>query len=388
MREYYSDISDEEFCERHPVLCQRRADYDPIEMRTSLRRDSMFSDRAVVPYLVFPYDLRYLYYEEGGQLLNRRRPELGRNLASNAFLVAVPEPRRVSEARPLFATTLFDLHLHDRGSVGFPAEITRVAAEATGLFDSQEVGQLSTVANLSEGVWRAVAAHWQLTGGLESEPARRFAKELIRVCLALRHSPTYQEEHCESLAQDWANVPIPRSRELFAELVSVGDLVAILLNPVADPRGPITQVLGPYAARLGVVASTVGGSVRERDLVVTVPHYGGARGGWRLRPFAEQERPPASLGEATGDLYINDRVFFRNIPEDIWRYELGGYPVLKKWLGYRDARRRNNNPLSLSEKEHFRKIVQRIAALLSLRDRLNQLYESSVVSAWVTSNLD
>ena len=75
-------------------------------------------------------------------------------------------------------------------------------------------------------------------------------------------------------------------------------------------------------------------------------------------------------------------VFFRNVPEDVWRYELGGYPVLKKWLGYRDARRRNNRPLSLAEKDHFRGMVQRIAALLSLRQRLNGLYEAASADSW------
>lgn len=88
------------------------------------------------------------------------------------------------------------------------------------------------------------------------------------------------------------------------------------------------------------------------------------------------------LGQSTGDLYLNDRVFFRNVPEDVWRYELGGYPVLKKWLDNRDARRRDNRPLLLSEKEYFRAMVHRIAALLSLRQRLNELYERASTDAW------
>lgn len=42
----------------------------------------------------------------------------------------------------------------------------------------------------------------------------------------------------------------------------------------------------------------------------------------------------------TGDLYIEESVFFANVPEAVWKYELGGYPVLKKRLGYRQADRR------------------------------------------------
>lgn len=38
-------------------------------------------------------------------------------------------------------------------------------------------------------------------------------------------------------------------------------------------------------------------------------------------------------GERTGDLFLNDEVHFAHVPEDVWLYQLGGYPVLKKWLG-------------------------------------------------------
>jgi hypothetical protein len=145
-------------------------------------------------------------------------------------------------------------------------------------------------------------------------------------------------------------------------------------------------VLGDYAPRLAALASSDEAAVREGDLVVTVPHFGPARGGWRPRLFEEAEIPPTSLGQVTGDLYLNDRIFFRNVPEDVWRYELGGYPVLKKWLGSRDARRRNNRPLSLAEKDYFRGTVQRIAALLSLRPRLNELYERASTDAWTVDS--
>jgi hypothetical protein len=50
-------------------------------------------------------------------------------------------------------------------------------------------------------------------------------------------------------------------------------------------------------------------------------------------------------GDTTGDLYINDAVLFRHVPDRVWHYELGGYPVIKKWLGYRDRGRRPGIPL-------------------------------------------
>ena len=60
-------------------------------------------------------------------------------------------------------------------------------------------------------------------------------------------------------------------------------------------------------------------------------------------------------GERTGDLYINDDVFFAHVPEAVWTYQLGGYPVLKKWLGYRQADRRDGSPLTDDERKSFGK---------------------------------
>ena len=44
----------------------------------------------------------------------------------------------------------------------------------------------------------------------------------------------------------------------------------------------------------------------------------------------------AALGETTFDVYLNARTFWRNVPASVWRYKLGGYQVLKKWLSYRE----------------------------------------------------
>ena len=123
MRQYFSDMPFDEFAKHHGGLCEKYADYDPKKIREELHKVSSFQESRIVPYILFPLDARWIYYETEAKLLNRRRPELWDNLKKNEFLVTVPQPRRHSEIRPLLATSLYDLHLHDRGSVGFPAEI-------------------------------------------------------------------------------------------------------------------------------------------------------------------------------------------------------------------------------------------------------------------------
>jgi hypothetical protein len=71
----------------------------------------------------------------------------------------------------------------------------------------------------------------------------------------------------------------------------------------------------------------------------------------------------------------------------VWKYQLGGYPVLKKWLGYRQADRRDGEPLTDDERRWFRSIIQRVAALLALGPRLNSLYQQTSANCFTTVEL-
>ena len=79
--------------------------------------------------------------------------------------------------------------------------------------------------------------------------------------------------------------------------------------------------------------------------------------------------------------------YFGNVPELVWNYQLGGYPVLKKWLGYRQTDRRDGRPLTDDERRWFRQIIQRVAALLALGPLLNELYEETAASAFTAEEL-
>jgi hypothetical protein len=242
-------------------------------------------------------------------------------------------------------------------------------------------------ANIARPAWKVFKAHWSLNGDLSGDDSKSFARELARVCLALCHAPAYQAEHKESLAQDWAHIPIPKSLLVFEALTKVGEQLGFLLNPVSSSTGPLKQVLGELVKSIGAVQKEGGGNVESGDLGVQYSFFGVAQGGWRSRAPLPDEPTLAEWGETTGDLYINDKVFFKNVPELVWRYELGGYPVIKKWLGYRDQGRRPGMNLSLAEVNHLRGMIQRIAAVLKCHAQLNSLYESAVQECFTAEEL-
>ena len=127
----------------------------------------------MLSFLAFPLDERFIYYETETKLLNRFRPEFDANRKENEFLLTVPEPRKASETRPIFATTLANLHVHERGSVVFPRE-----TRGTGLLADRD-------ANLPEATWRVLRDHFGLKGDRRDEAARVLVGKLFRVAFAI-----------------------------------------------------------------------------------------------------------------------------------------------------------------------------------------------------------
>ena len=373
MRDYFGASTFAAVRDAHPALAVERARYDPEETWRCLRNRSRFRNDHLVHYLLFPFDSRWIYYESECKLLNESRPEFWENVEDNEFFITVPQPRRPSEACPLFATTLVDLHVYDRGCVCFPRE--------------SAVGLQERTANLSHKAWAVLKATWRLAGETESVTARRFVGELFRYMLAVMHAPQYQLDHADALAQDWAHVPLCKDRERFRAIARLGDSVAMLLDPQADAERQIERKLGAQVARaLAQVACIRETPVRAQDLDVTVSYYGSAQGRWVEREFVDDEPSHVALGETTGDLFINDDVYFSNIPKNIWTYELGGYQVLKKWLGYRHKDRLGRT-LTLPETREFRSVVQRIAAILVVHSELDAAYESAAEDTFTAEEL-
>ena len=88
---------------------------------------------------------------------------------------------------------------------------------------------------------------------------------------------------------------------------------------------------------------------------------GAVGNGFRVKPGMTDQG--TALGDTTFDIYLNDRAYWRNVPAAVWRYKLGGYQVLKKWLSYRE-RNVLGRPLHPEEVQHFTDTARRIAAVL------------------------
>lgn len=387
---------DAEVAAKCPALMEQANEFDdPSAFRQAMIGDAAAHEieSVVRPYLFRPLDSQFIWYETTRRKFGRGKEAWSGCLVQrygqefktcvefpNEFLITVPQPRRKSEAVPMFGDGLFDLHVHDRGAVALPVEV-KAALGHEDLF-SRHGEKSERHANIAPTVWQSLARAWALSGGLDSKIAKTMARRLLRTCLAICHAPTYQQDHAEGLAQDFAHVPIPAARPLFERIADVGDDVAVLLNPLTDVSDVVARLLGKDTKELAVPSTRGGGQIQiaEGHWTITVAYYGSSKGRWSFRLPAEREPSRTEWGNQTGDCWINDEVFFRNVPERIWRYELGGYPVLKKWLGYRDAKRTDGRELTPAEVQHFRSMVQRIAAILVLHPTLDELYAEAAAN--------
>ncbi|MBI4569677.1 MAG: hypothetical protein HY719_14890, partial [Planctomycetes bacterium] len=89
------------------------------------------------------------------------------------------------------------------------------------------------------------------------------------------------------------------------------------------------------------------------------------------------------LGTTTYDVYLNERAFWRNVPAQVWRYTIGGYQVIKKWLSYREHDLLGR-ALNADEVREVANIARRLAALILLQPALDANYEACKVDghAW------
>ncbi len=266
------------------------------------------------------------------------------------------------------------------GILGVPAELNP-EEEPEGLFGTPKEKR-SRNAILAQDVWSTLQTAWKLKGDLQDTDAKRFCRELFRYAIAICHSPQYEVDHKDFLAQDWPHIPISKDKKQFEEAAKLGNQIARLLNPFGDASQVLQERLGKEGNTLGVAERRGRGNISESELIVEFSYYGSARGRWTPRAPKGNETMHGVWGDATGDLFLNDQIFLSHVPNRIWQYELGGYPVLKKWLGYRQKDRRTNAALSFRELDYFREMILRIAAILLVRLKLDENYERASGNAW------
>ncbi len=244
------------------------------------------------------------------------------------------------------------------------------------------------------------------TPGLRRRPnlsavAQRYRKhintsveDLFHHVLTVLHDPAYREANAGALRMEWPRIPLPGwptpgsagilpasdAAKALAQSAAHGRQLAVLLDPETPVPGVTTGTLRPDIATIAVPATVDGRNMAGDDFALTAGwgHYGTGEavmpGQGRIveRDYTADEREALGdtigvLGQTTFDIYLNGNASWRNVPAAVWRYKLGGYQVLKKWLSYRE-RGVLGRALVPEDVWYFAEVARRIGAMVAITD--------------------
>ena len=365
--EYFdASISHETIARRYPVIMKTAAGFQSRVIRDALLKRGGPNEAGFIPFAYRPFDHRWLYWEADSGLLDRSRPDYRSHVfGKNLWMVTQQKPRR-EWSPPQVISHIGCLDLIDRGATCIPTwlrddDITNPNGQARS-------------PNLSITVQNYLTA---LGATVE---------DLFHHVLAVLHDPAYRQANAGALRMEWPRIPLPgwpkgEAGNAAAELArsaARGRQLAALLDPDTPVLGVTQAPFRPEMAVIAVPTTTHGGNMADEDFAMTAGwgHFGKGdavmpgQGRVVERPFTPEERSAMAggydtldpLGETTLDVYLNDRAFWRNVPLPVWRYKLGGYQVLKKWLSYRE-RGVLGRGLQVEEVLHFTDTARRIGGI-------------------------
>ena len=362
-----SDLSHEEIARRYPISMKSSSGFvvcDARAVRNALLSRGGPTEGGFVRFAYRPFDDRWLYWDAGRGLLGRPSSDYWSHaFRGNLFIEA-----RERDTKETFSRGTFVRNLADNFGNGFSSFFPMLLRDA-------EIGNDGADAhrpNLS-----ATAQRYLDCLGLGVE-------DLFHHVLATLHDPAYREANAGALRMEWPRIPLPGwpeggaddAAEAIAISAAHGRELAALLDPEAQVPGVTQAPLHPEFAAIAVPATVNGRNMAGDDFAVTAGwgHYGQrdavmpGQGRTAERAFSATERAASNdissvLGRRTFDIYLNADAFWRNVPETVWNYRLGGYQVLKKWLSYRE-RPILGRPLKIDEVQHFSDMARRIQGII------------------------
>jgi len=188
----------------------------------------------------------------------------------------------------------------------------------------------STVKSVDYNVQPALIAALRQSYGPSGTPERVFA-----YIYSVLYSSGYRTRYAEFLKTDFPRIPFAKDRDAFIKLAKLGkQLIDLHLMCSPELDNPVSRFCG------------------NGDSAVARVEY------------------DADLGHVS----INATRYFDGITPDLWRCQIGGYPVLMKWL--KDRGPKGGQPgrvLSPDDILHYRKVVTVIAKTIELQTEIDRV---------------
>ena len=303
-------------------------------------RDHSDFDKHVVPIQYRPFDHRFTYYtgRSSGFICRPRSDVMQHMLAGENLGICIGRAGQVvgsSTWDVMFATrSITDLNLFRRGgNCLFPlylyesGELVDRGGEG-GVrnlnLDPAFLKSLQSVLDLS------IVSHGRGDGSKTLGPA-----DIFDYIYAVLYSPTYRRRYSEFLKSDFPRIPITGDVHLFSALAQ----------------------LGCRLTRLHLMETI--GNIRP-----DYPMHGDHR-------VVKVSYSLPTDDTTHGKVWINQDQYFEGIDLETWRFTIGGYCPVQKWLKDRKAR-----ILSVSDIEHYQNLCAAISETRKVMTCIDKTIES------------
>ncbi|MCL5124791.1 MAG: N-6 DNA methylase [Deltaproteobacteria bacterium] len=380
-------------------LTVNAAGFEAKKARSKVISAEDYQSDRILPYVMRPFDKRWCYYSLVSPLWNRARPNLWeQSWEGNSFFLSRFKAAKDQEGSPFyFVALLSDDHLLTPDAFCFPIRIRNqgIDDKNSGAKQQELLEDVRPRANLSQ----KTSEYLKELGLGDCDQNKESAGLVWMHALAIGYSPYYLIENRDGIKQDWPRVVLPNSKDLLVASAALGQQVAALLDTEYPPPSINSESVRPALRAIATVTHVEGRQVTatKGELEVTA--------GWGYvdnqratmpgqgkvvqREYQTEERLSMEeeaaeiglsydemirlLGQTTLDVYLNDKVFWKNIPSGVWLYRIGGYQVIKKWLSYREMRVLGRS-LTIQEIREVTNIARRLAAIILLQPQLDENY--------------
>ncbi|MFA6917871.1 MAG: type ISP restriction/modification enzyme, partial [Candidatus Gracilibacteria bacterium] len=318
------NISDQELIDEFKI--KEKKNWKLRVVRKTLQQDNNLEDyyREI---LYRPFDKRSIFYDKA--MLERAREEVMRHMGYGNIGLIVNRQIRTKDITQMFiCENLMDLHI---------LETANASANILPLFlYSDEIKS----SNINEGFIQKISEETNQTFKLDQ------IIQIFDYIYGILYLPQYREKYAEQLKIDFPRIPLP-SQVAGAEILS---------ENIKDSKEIFEKI------------STFGNKLRNLHLLTDPVFEDQSKwnlkiGGIKSMDTDDWKVTKVEYKQSEKRVYVNDSQYFEGIEPEVWKYYVGGYQVLDKWL---KDRKKAERCLSLDDLMHYMKIV------ISLRETIRE----------------
>jgi predicted helicase len=298
------------------------------EKTIKARNSTIFKQELICLYCYRPFDIRYVYAEN--KFLWRSVEELKKHFIFNnialvttrilaklpfnhVFVSRYPGDNTLISSQTKERNYFFPLYLYPDEPVGVIHELPL-----------QDKSKSTRNPNFTSEFLQAIKV------SLGIEPT---SEEIFYYIYAVLYSPTYRKRYEEFLKIDFPRVPLPQNNQVFEKLSNLGKEL-VELHLLKHPDLENTEVGFPKS-----------GSNKVEKV---------------------------GYDEEGQRVFINKEQYFDGISKVVWKYRIGAYQVMEKYLKDRKGRK-----LSLDEINHYMKVAKAIQLTIELQEKIDIIFKNS-----------